>query len=114
MPNNALRICCIGMLLLPAFFSFDVWADSPSPLRQTELLNLVRQDCGSCHGLSLNGGLGLPLTPQALGGKSPEALRDAILYGRDGTPMPPWNPFISADEAGWIVEMLMKGLPDAR
>lgn len=61
----------------------------------------------------MNGGLGMPLTPQALEGKSLEALRDVILHGRDGTPMPPWNPFVSEAEAGWIVEMLMKGLPDA-
>lgn len=114
MPNKLLRACSIALLLLPAFFPLHAWAGSPSPLRQAELLNLVRQDCGSCHGLSLNGGLGLPLTPQALAGKSPEALRDAILHGRTGTPMPPWNPFISEAEAGWIVEMLMKGLPDAR
>lgn len=114
MPNNFFRICGIGILSLSAFLPSDVWADAPSPSRQVELLDLVRQDCGSCHGLSLNGGLGLPLTPQALGGKSPEALTDAILHGRDGTPMPPWNPFVSEAEAGWIVEILMKGLPDAR
>lgn len=113
MSNNAFRICRIGILLLPAFFPVYVWADLPSPSRQNELLNLVRQDCGSCHGLTLNGGLGLPLTPQALEGKSSEALRDVILHGRDGTPMPPWNPFISEAEADWVVEMLMKGLPDA-
>ncbi|MBU1689322.1 MAG: cytochrome c [Gammaproteobacteria bacterium] len=88
-----------------------VFADLPSPARQTELLNLVRQDCGSCHGLRLEGGLGLPLTPQALKEKSPEALKQTILYGRGGTPMPPWNPFLTDSEAGWIVETLLKGLP---
>jgi cytochrome c55X len=112
-PNKPRRTCRIGTLLLAIFFPCPVWADSPSLPRQVELLNLVRQDCGSCHGLSLNGGLGLPLTPQALVGKSPEALKDAILHGRAGTPMPPWNPFMSEAEAGWIVEILMKGLPDA-
>lgn len=113
MSNNLFRACGIGLLLLLGFLPFHAWADSPSPARQAELLNLVRQDCGSCHGLSLNGGLGMPLTPQVLEGKSSEALRDVILHGRDGTPMPPWNPFVSEAEAGWIVEMLMKGLPDA-
>ena len=113
MLNNSFRIFYISILLL-SFSSPRVWADAPSPLRQAELLNLVQQDCGSCHGLYLNGGLGLPLTPRELEGKSPEALKDAILHGRDGTPMPPWNPFMSEAEAGWIVEILMKGLPDAR
>ena len=89
----------------------EALADTPSSVRQKELLSLVRHDCGSCHGLRLEGGLGLPLTPQALKEKSPEALKQTILYGRGGTPMPPWNPFMTEAEAGWIVEILMKGLP---
>ncbi|MDH4234885.1 MAG: cytochrome c [Gallionella sp.] len=83
----------------------------PSSTRQGELLNLVRQDCGSCHGLRFEGGLGVPLTPAALQGKSIEALKDTILYGRNGTTMPPWNPFLTEAEADWIVKMLLKGLP---
>lgn len=114
MPNNSLRIGRIGALLLSIVFPCQVWADSPPPARQTELLNLVRQDCGSCHGLRLEGGLGLPLTPHALREKSPEALKQTILHGRGGTPMPPWNPFLTEAEAGWIVDILLKGLPDAR
>lgn len=89
------------------------WAE-PAAQRQAELLNLVRHDCGSCHGLTLAGGLGLPLLPETLRGKSPEALKETILHGRGGTPMPPWRAFLSDDEAAWIVEMLMKGLPDGR
>ncbi|MBI5659442.1 MAG: cytochrome c [Nitrosomonadales bacterium] len=83
----------------------------PSAARQTELLYFVRQDCGSCHGLRLEGGLGVPLTAAALKGKPAESLRDTILYGRSGTTMPPWNPFLTEAEAGWIVQMLQKGLP---
>jgi len=82
----------------------------PAPERQVELTNLVQQDCGSCHGLRFEGGLGVPLTPEALKGKPVESLRDTILYGRNGTTMPPWNPFINEVEAGWIVYMLQKGL----
>ncbi|GAO37149.1 cytochrome C [Sulfuricella sp. T08] len=83
----------------------------PALARRAELLNLIRQDCGSCHGMKLTGGLGLPLTPDMLRGKSPEALQQTILYGRGGTPMPPWAPFMTEAEAGWIVETLLKGLP---
>jgi cytochrome c55X len=114
LPNNNPRISWIGTLLLLTAFSCQALAELPSPARQAELLNLVRQDCGSCHGLRLEGGLGLPLTPQSLGGKSPEALKQTILYGRGGTPMPPWNPFLTEAEAGWIVDILLKGLPDVR
>ena len=111
MPNRLPRICRISVLLLSVFPAGLVLADLPAPARQAELLNLVRQDCGSCHGLRLEGGLGLPLTPQALKEKSPEALKQTILHGRGGTPMPPWGPFLTEAEAGWIVETLLKGLP---
>ncbi|HUX64175.1 cytochrome c [Sulfuricella sp.] len=113
MPNRFSRICRISGLLLSVVFPGMVFADLPSPARQAELLNLVRQDCGSCHGLRLEGGLGLPLTPQALREKSPEVLKQTILHGRGGTPMPPWNPFLTEAEASWIVDILLKGLPDA-
>lgn len=89
-------------------------ASEPPQARRAELLNMIRHDCGSCHGLTLAGGLGLPLLPEALKDKHPEALKETILRGRGGTPMPPWQAFITEDEAGWIVELLLKGLPDAR
>ena len=86
----------------------------PAPARQSELLHMVRQDCGSCHGLRMEGGLGLPLTPRDLKGKDRDSLTATILQGRYGTTMPPWSPFVTEAEAGWIVDMLIKGLPDAR
>lgn len=108
----------IGLLTFFLFQAEPIGADptkstayEPTPTRRAELLNLLRQDCGSCHGLTLTGGLGLPLTPEALKGKSPEALIQTILHGRGGTPMPPWNPFMTEAEAGWIVDSLLKGLP---
>lgn len=82
--------------------------------RQAELLHMVRQDCGSCHGLRMQGGLGLPLTPRDLKDKDRDSLTATILQGRYGTTMPPWNPFVTEAEASWIVDMLIKGLPDAR
>ena len=105
----------IGRLLLALSILLPVPAAlaEPGGARKAELLNLIRHDCGSCHGLTLAGGLGFPLLPEALKDKSPEALRETILRGRGGTPMPPWQAFISEEEAGWIVESLMKGLPDA-
>lgn len=107
---NALRLTALSL-----FVSLPLMAQAePAPARQAELLHLVRQDCGSCHGLRMEGGLGLPLTPQALKGKNLESLKLTILQGRVGTTMPPWSPFISEPEAAWIVDMLIKGLPDAR
>jgi cytochrome c55X len=89
-------------------------ADAPPPGRRAELVNMVRQDCGSCHGLTMKGGLGPALEPAAMRQKDSEQMRFVILNGRPGTPMPPWKPFLTEAEAGWIVEQLKKGLPDER
>jgi len=83
----------------------------PSPARQKELVHLVRQDCGSCHGMTLRGGLGPPLLPADLRDKSAEGLAATIYNGRPGTPMPPWKQFLSEAEALWIVEKLMSEFP---
>lgn len=90
-------------------------ADSaPDAVRRVELVKLVRNDCGSCHGMQLNGGLGPALTPQALKDKPEKSLITTILYGRSGTPMPPWQAFMTEAEAAWIVENLMQGFPNAQ
>lgn len=81
----------------------------PGAARQRELVNLVRQDCGSCHGMTFKGGLGPPLTPEALRDKPAESLTLTILNGRPGTPMPPWRQFVTEAEANWIVDRLQDG-----
>ena len=68
---------------------------NPTPTRQRELVRLVRQDCGSCHGMTLNGGLGPALTREALADKPAESLAAIIVHGRPGTPMPPWRTFVA-------------------
>ncbi len=105
----------ISGLMLTAL-SCTALADSPhiAHQRQNELVRLVRQDCGSCHGMQLTGGLGPALTPEALRDKPAAALVSTILHGRTGTPMPPWKSFVSESEAAWIVDGLQKGFPDAR
>jgi cytochrome c55X len=86
-------------------------AGEPDAVRQKELVHLVRQDCGSCHGMTLQGGLGPALLPDTLRDKPAEGLVATIYYGRPGTPMPPWKQFMSEAEAGWIVQKLMSGFP---
>jgi cytochrome c55X len=83
----------------------------PTPQRQQALVRLVRQDCGSCHGMRLTGGLGPPLTRQALADQPIEALAAITLYGRPGTPMPGWSSMLSADDAQWIARQLRAGFP---
>ncbi len=87
-------------------------AAEPDVARQKELVRLVRQDCGSCHGMTLQGGLGPALLPATLKDKPAEGLAATIYYGRPGTPMPPWKQFVSEAEANWIVDKLMTEFPN--
>ncbi len=97
-----------GIILaaLGALWAFPVYADIPAA-RQAELRHLLDQDCGSCHGLTRQGGLGPALTRQALAGKPAIMLREVILNGRPGTPMPPWKSFLNEQEAEWLVRVLL-------
>jgi len=99
------------LALLVLFWAASGWAAEPDAARRAELVELVRQDCGSCHGLTLRGGLGPSLEPSAIAAKDAEALGFVILHGRPGTPMPPWRQFLTEAEARWIVEQLAKGFP---
>lgn len=83
-------------------------ADLP-PGRAAELERLVLQDCGSCHGLTLKGGLGPDIRARTLAGTPPEGLAAIVLHGVPGTAMPPWHPLLNAAEAHWIAEFLLKG-----
>ncbi len=95
-----------GILLLAAASGFG---GEVGPDRAASLENLVRQDCGSCHGLTLAGGLGPDIRADALNGMPPDALAGVILDGRPGTAMPPWRPLISEADAAWIAEYLLEG-----
>ncbi len=81
-----------------------------TPERQAELIYLLRHDCGSCHGMRLEGGLGPALKPERFSQWDTETLAAAILYGRPGTPMPPWRPFITEPEAYWLAGQLKRGI----
>jgi cytochrome c55X len=96
-------------LLLTLLLSAHVVAgDKLTQARQQELQNMLKHDCGSCHGLTLKGGLGPSLLAKDLVHKNNEFLVNVILEGRKGTAMPPWNPFITKKEALWMVKTLLK------
>lgn len=105
------RKSALAFVVLLAFAMLS-WSMEPTSARQQELIHLVRQDCGSCHGLRLSGGLGLPLTPEALRERPAAGLVATILDGRPGTAMPPWRAFLTEAEAEWIVRQLIAGFPE--
>lgn len=98
--------------VLPLAAPAQTAADAPSPARQAELVRMVRQDCGSCHGLRLTGGLGPALTRDALAERPLESIEATILHGRPGTPMPPWRTLLKEGDARWIAAQLAAGFPE--
>jgi len=89
-------------------------AQAPTPEREQALVRIVRQDCGSCHGMRLTGGLGPPLTREALAERPLDAIVATTLFGRPGTPMPSWRTLLSDDDARWIALRLREGFPEER
>lgn len=82
-------------------------ADPVSAERQSELESLLYQDCGSCHGMRLTGGLGPALTADRLRVKPRALLVSTVLEGRQGTPMPPWKNLLSEEDVNWLVDYLL-------
>jgi len=99
-----------GAFILIVIIANPAFAGTLSEQRKDTLINLLKHDCGSCHGLSMKGGLGPSLLPADLNGKTSEDLVDVILDGVPGTPMPPWRPELSREEAVWLVERLKEGV----
>ena len=89
--------------------SGNVFGNPVSEERKQELSHMLKHDCGSCHGLKLTGGLGPPLSPGNLEGFSNEFLRLTILYGRPGTPMPPFKDLLTEQEVNWMIDDLRRG-----
>jgi len=80
-----------------------------SAVRKAQLTHIVKQDCGSCHGMTLKGGLGPALLPENIQNKPLLFLQNTILYGRPGTAMPPWKTLLTEQEALWISQQLKAG-----
>jgi cytochrome c55X len=108
-PQTVIRTLGAASLALGAALA---GAQGPDPARQAELVRVVRQDCGSCHGMRLTGGLGPALTREAMADKPLDSMIATIYHGRPGTPMPGWRPMLSEAEARWIAERLIAGFPE--
>ena len=85
-------------------------AETLTQERKAELKNLLIQDCGSCHGMTMKGGWGPALTPGVLKNKPRQMIEATITYGRPGTPMPPWNTILTKQDINWIIDTLYAGV----
>ena len=106
MPRTVFSLAAV--MSMAVGFSSLAWA-LPSESRQADLLHLLKHDCGSCHGMTMKGGLGPPLLPAALRPRGDEELITTILEGVPHTPMPPWKSELTDDDARWILRVLREG-----
>jgi len=77
--------------------------------RKESLIHLLKQDCGSCHGMTLKGGLGPALLPENLKNKPTALIENTILFGRPSTAMPPWQGILTKKEVSWLTKQLQNG-----
>ena len=111
---HPLALALLVILMFGVTLANSAAAAEPSSQRAAQLTYMVRQDCGSCHGMTLTGGLGPALVPAALKGKPAAYIKHVILNGNKNTAMPGWSPLLSETDAEWIAERLLSGFPDAR
>ncbi len=103
------RLAVLGLYASCFIFSMETTAEV-SPSRQGELLHLLYQDCGSCHGMTLKGGLGPSILPGDLTNQDIATITATILHGRPTAAMPPWKGILSEEEARWLAEQLKTGV----
>ena len=102
-PSILMGLLCICLGTIP--YS-GVFASEPDIDRQRELQYLLKQDCGSCHGMRLKGGLGPPLLAKDIKGKPPAYLKQVISKGIPGSAMPPWGNLLSLADIDYLVYLL--------
>lgn len=108
MRNMKATFTRVTILFIICSFFPQIGFSTVEKQRQKSISHLVKQDCGSCHGMTLKGGLGPSLKQNRLKDRSNEYLFTVIKNGLPNTPMPPWNPFLTDDEIHWLIEQLRK------
>lgn len=106
-----MKLTILLILYLSYFISNLAFASQKeiSTIRKNEISHIVKQDCGSCHGMTLKGGLGTAILPEDLINKPVDFLSYTIMNGRPGTAMPPWKAIFTQSEAHWIAQQLKQG-----
>lgn len=94
------------------FFTFSSLSYGDETVSSTKLSHLIKHDCGSCHGMTLKGGLGPSLLTDTLRHWNAESLFYVIKEGKPGTAMPAWKTLLSDDEIRWIAAQLKQGFEE--
>ena len=89
-----------------SFFTNAYSESLPTEVRQKQLIHMLKHDCGSCHGMTLKGGLGPALLVSSLKQFSDEYLFTVIKYGKAEKAMPPWGKILKDDEIKFLIRYL--------
>ena len=103
---DVLAVAVVAVGLPVASFAASAFTQE----HEARLMHLLRHDCGSCHGMTMRGGLGPALLPETLAEYDEESLVQIILSGNPDRAMPPWAGLLDEAEARWIVRRLKEGL----
>jgi len=113
-PSTSLQRTKVKALLLGSVLSvvaaMPTFADSTASAHEQRLDHLLRHDCGSCHGMTMKGGLGPPLLPSSLKERDEDDIVQMILHGNPEKAMPPWASLLTTSDARWIARRLKQGL----
>ncbi|MCZ4280315.1 cytochrome c [Kiloniella laminariae] len=103
--HEVLRLIVAVGLIWAAAFPVHA-ADKAEETVEIDLLRLLHQDCGSCHGMTLKGGLGPALLSDSLAAYEDEDLFSIIRDGREETAMPPWRDILSDNQINELIGIL--------
>jgi len=95
-----------------AMLAFACRAEPVSPERMASLDHLLRQDCGSCHGMTLKGGLGPALLAERFADQDIDTIAAMILHGNPAKAMPPWEGLLSEADARYLAERIKNAGPN--
>ena len=118
---HARKLLIIKRILMPALLvmAVNTFADNPANSsasnsindeRKKELMHLLKQDCGSCHGMTMKGGLGPALLSENLAATPDYILENTIKYGRETLAMPAWDGILTSVDIEWLVDQLKQGI----
>lgn len=87
-------------------------AEPISADRKASLDHLLRHDCGSCHGMTLQGGLGPALLPEQFTDQDIDSIATMILVGNPEKAMPPWEGLLSFSDARYLARQIKNEGPN--
>ena len=82
-----MRYIATVLFVIVSFPGLALADADPDAARKSELLYLLKHDCGSCHGMTRKGGLGPALLPENMQDRPPQMLVNTVLDGRAVNPV---------------------------